>query len=155
MLISERRSPMANSKFGNKKVMVDGIKFDSKAESLYYRKLKRQGMSFLAVDSTYCAMQERITLQDSFMLNGKRIPPIVYKADFVIYKDGNVVKVIDVKGFQDAISKLKMKMFANRYGFPVIFAKLDRKTNQFVEMTSFESATQQGQRQRERAKKGK
>lgn len=144
---------MTNSKFGNKKVIVDGIKFDSKAESLYYRKLKRQGMSFLAVDPTYCAMQERITLQDSFMLGEKRIPAIVYKADFVIYKDGEVAKVIDVKGFQDAISKLKMKMFAKRYGFPVIFAKLDRKTNRFIEMTSFESATQQGQRQRERAKK--
>ena len=144
---------MANSKFGNKKVIVDGIKFDSKAESLYYRKLKRQGMSFLAVDSTYCAMQERIILQDSFTLEGKRIPAIEYKADFVIYEDGQVKKVIDVKGFQDAISKLKMKMFAKRYGFPVIFAKLDWRTNRFIEMTSFESAKEQGQRQRARAKK--
>lgn len=144
---------MTNSKYGNKKAVVDGIKFDSKAESLYYRKLKRQGMSFLAADSIYCAMQERIVLQDSFMLDGKRIPAIEYKADFVIYEDGQVKKVIDVKGFQDAISKLKMKMFAKRYGFPVIFAKLDRKTNRFVEMTSFESATQQGQRQRERRKR--
>lgn len=144
---------MTRSKFGNKKIMVDGIIFDSKAESLYYRKLKRQGMSFLAVDTTYCVMQERMTLQESFLCEGIRIPAIEYKADFVIHENGQIKKVIDVKGYQDTISKLKMKLFAKRYGFPVIFAKLDRKANAFVEMTCFESAKQQGQRQRERRKR--
>ncbi len=37
--------------------------------------------------------------------------------------------MIDVKGYQDAISMLKMKMFAYRYGFPVTFAKFDSKIN--------------------------
>lgn len=143
---------MTKSKYGNKKTVVDGIKFDSTAESLYYRLLKRKGMSFLAIDPIHCVLQDRIILQDSFYLDGKKIPAIEYKADFVIYKNGKVAKVIDVKGYQDAISMLKMKMFANRYGFPVIFAKLDRKRNVFVEMSSFESATEQRKRQAARRK---
>ncbi|MCC9086199.1 hypothetical protein LOS19_03660 [Enterococcus faecium] len=61
--------------------------------------------------------------------------------------------MIDVKGYQDAISMLKMKMFAYRYGFPVTFAKFDSKINKFIEMDCFESARQQRKRQTERRKK--
>ncbi len=56
-----------------------------------------------------------------------KVAPIHYQADFVIYEEGKLVKVVDVKGYQDAISMLKMKMFANRYGFPVTFAKFNSK----------------------------
>jgi hypothetical protein len=31
---------MAENKYGNKKTIVDGIKFDSKAEAKYYEQLK-------------------------------------------------------------------------------------------------------------------
>lgn len=50
------------SKYGNKKHEVDGITFDSKAEARYYMKLKRNGMSFMPLSETYCAMQEKWTL---------------------------------------------------------------------------------------------
>lgn len=117
------------SKYGNKKHEVDGITFDSKAEARYYMKLKRNGMSFMPLSETYCAMQENVLLQEGYLCNDRKIAPIYYRADFVIYENGQVKKVIDVKGYQDAISMLKMKMFAHRYGFPVTFAKFDSKIN--------------------------
>lgn len=141
------------SKYGNKKHEVDGITFDSKAEARYYMKLKRNGMSFMPLSETYCAMQENVLLQEGYLCNDRKIAPIYYRADFVIYENGQVKKVIDVKGYQDAISMLKMKMFARRYGFPVTFAKFDSKINKFIEMDCFESARQQRKRQAERRKK--
>lgn len=113
------------SKYGNKKHEVDGITFDSKAEARYYMKLKRNGMSFMPLSETYCAMQENVLLQEGYLCNDRKIAPIYYRADFVIYENGQVKKVIDVKGYQDAISMLKMKMFAHRYGFPVTLDFLD------------------------------
>lgn len=98
-------------------------------------------------------MQENVLLQEGYLCNDRKIAPIHYRADFVIYENGKVKKVIDVKGYQDAISMLKMKMFAHRYGFPVIFAKFDSKINKFIEMDCFESARQQRKRQSDRRKK--
>lgn len=145
--------PATRSKYGNKKVVVDGITFDSKAEARYYRKLKMNGMSFMSLDETYCTMQENLLLQEGYYCEGYKVPPIHYRADFVIYENGKVTKVVDVKGYQDAISMLKMKMFAHRYGFPVIFAKFNAKENKFIEMSCFESARQQRKRQSDRRKK--
>lgn len=139
------------SKYKNKKIVVDGYKFDSRAEARYYEMLKRQGMSFLPLSNVHCTMQENVVLQDDFVLNGKKILKINYRADFIIYDGPNIIKVVDVKGYQDSMSKLKMKMFAKRYGFPVTFAKWNRNTNSFDEMTCFESAKEQGQRAKERA----
>jgi hypothetical protein len=141
------------NKYNNKKHEVDGIKFDSRAEARYYMKLKRAGMSFMPLSETYCAMQENVLLQEGFLCEGRRIAPIHYRADFVIYENGQVKKVVDVKGYQDANSMLKMKMFAHRYGFPVTFAKFDSKINKFIEMDCFESARQQRKRQAEKRKK--
>lgn len=87
------------SKYGNKKHDVDGITFDSKAEARYYMKLKRNGMSFMPLSETYCAMQENVLLQEGYLCNDRKIAPICYRADFVIYENGQVKKVIDVKGY--------------------------------------------------------
>lgn len=141
------------AKYGNTKIVVDGITFDSKAEARYYKILKRKGISFMPLSGTYCAMQENVLLQDSFYCEGQKIAAINYRADFVLYEDGKVKKVVDVKGYQDAISMLKMKMFASRYGFPVTFAKFNSKTNKFEEMSCFESARLQRKRATDRRKK--
>ena len=54
-------------------------------------------------------------MQEGFDLNGKRIRPITYKADFkVIYKDGHE-EVIDVKGKLTEEFKIKRKMLLYRY----------------------------------------
>lgn len=102
-------------KFGAVKTVIDGIKFDSKAEALYYQLHKHdEGMK----------MQETFVLQDKFRLNGKAYIAIKYKPDFTFYDEqGNLTKIVDVKGVMTDIFKIKAKLFANRYGMQITVAK--------------------------------
>lgn len=84
------------SKYGNKKKVVDGIKFDSIDESEYYLYLKRRGLTF--------TMQNRYTILDKFSYMGRLVRPIVYKDDFRV---GNYI--IDIKGKETDHFKLKCK----------------------------------------------
>ena len=103
---------MSYNKYKNKKTMVDGIKFDSEMESHYYIYLKQLKEMGEVVDFV---LQPTYLLQEGFNLNGKRIRPITYKADFkVIYKDGHE-EVIDVKGKLTEEFKIKRKMLLYRY----------------------------------------
>ena len=142
------------SKFGNKKVVVDDYKFDSKAEAAYYVMLRDRGYSFMPIAGKYVAMQKFIPIQSAVTLkNGEKIQAVRYKADFVFYDGLNIEKVVDVKGYQDSESKLKMKMFAKEYGYPVTFAKYDHRKGTFEEMSCFESLRRQNQRAKERREK--
>ena len=103
---------MSYNKYKNKKTMVDGIKFDSEMESHYYIYLKQLKEIGEVVNFV---LQPSYLLQEGFNLNGKRIRPITYKADFkVIYKDGHE-EVIDVKGKLTEEFKIKRKMLLYRY----------------------------------------
>ena len=103
---------MSYNKYNNKKTIVDGIKFDSEMESHYYIYLKQLKEIGEIVDFV---LQPTYLLQEGFNLNGKRIRPITYKADFkVIYKDGHE-EVIDVKGKITEEFKIKRKMLLYRY----------------------------------------
>ena len=103
---------MSYNKYNNKKTIVDGIKFDSEMESHYYIYLKQLKEIGEVVDFV---LQPTYLLQEGFNLNGKRIRPITYKADFkVIYKDGHE-EVIDVKGKLTEEFKIKRKMLLYRY----------------------------------------
>ena len=103
---------MGYNKYNNKKTIVDGIKFDSEMESHYYLYLKHLKEIGEVVDFV---LQPTYLLQEGFNLNGKRIRPITYKADFkVIYKDGHE-EVIDVKGKLTEEFKIKRKMLLYRY----------------------------------------
>ena len=103
---------MSYNKYNNKKTIVDGIKFDSEMESNYYIYLKQLKEIGEVVDFI---LQPTYLLQEGFNLNGKRIRPITYKADFkVIYKDGHE-EVIDVKGKITEEFKIKRKMLLYRY----------------------------------------
>lgn len=103
---------MGYNKYKNKKTMVDGIKFDSEMESHYYIYLKQLKEIGEVVDFV---LQPTYLLQEGFDLNGKRIRPITYRADFkVIYKDGHE-EVIDVKGKLTEEFKIKRKMLLYRY----------------------------------------
>ena len=54
-------------------------------------------------------------LQEGFIRNDKKILPIKYVSDYIVYwKDGSRT-VIDVKGLPDQISKLKRKIYWKRY----------------------------------------
>jgi hypothetical protein len=102
------------SKFGNRKIVVDGILFDSIAESKYYKKLKlleAKGM-IRAVET-----QPIFLLQEGFEKNGAKYKPITYIADFrYIDKEGNVC-IVDVKtkATETDVFRIKHKLFEKRY----------------------------------------
>lgn len=101
------------SKYKNEKIVVDGIKFDSKKEARYYCELVLKKKARII---KYFQLQPRIVLQEGFRTeDGKKIREIVYKADFkVIYPDGKV-EIVDTKGFRTKEYLIKKKMLLFRY----------------------------------------
>ena len=122
------------NKYNAKKVTVDGITFDSVAESRYYKYL----LGLIAAGEVESfEMQKSYTLLDKFPhpKTGKTIRAIKYMPDFeVIYSDGRV-EVVDVKGFmKNPVFLLKAKLFMFRYQVPLLVVKWDSKTKTFVEV---------------------
>lgn len=116
-------------KYKNKKAQVDGILFDSKAEARYYilhrnNKNMKMQVKFLLTDTMY------------FEHNGqkKTIGKMSYIPDFVFYDDeGNIEKVVDVKGMKTKEFNVKAKIFMEKYQIPLILAKYDSRTGLFTE----------------------
>lgn len=105
------------SKYGNKKVMYDGIKFDSAKERNYYLKFKMMQDAGIIKD---LELQKRFILQKGYTINGKKRREISYYADFcyVTTKDDKL-HVIDIKGYRTDVYKLKKKLFENKYGIEI------------------------------------
>ncbi|EIS5383917.1 DUF1064 domain-containing protein [Listeria innocua] len=117
------------SKYNAKKVVIDNIKFDSKAEAAYYQQLKLLKMTGEVVSFD---LQPEFVLQESFRKNGKLYRAIKYKADFlVLYKDGHE-ELIDVKGMLTKEFRIKQKLFELRYMQSIKCLKL--KGRNFVEV---------------------
>ena len=101
-------------KYKNVKTVVNGINFDSKKEAGYYGilRLKEKAKIIDRFD-----MQVRYDL----VVNGINI--CFYKADFVTYKDGQVLDVIDVKSEMTKklpVYRLKKKLVKAIYGFDIV-----------------------------------
>lgn len=105
-----RRS--SRSKYGNKKTTTRGVTFDSKAEALYYAELlTHQGTGAIKE----IELQPKFELQPTFTKNGVTHRAITYVADFkVTYADGDI-SIIDVKGMETPVFKMKHKMFEYKY----------------------------------------
>ncbi|EHN6041061.1 DUF1064 domain-containing protein [Listeria monocytogenes] len=117
------------SKYNAKKVVIDNVKFDSKAEAAYYEQLKLLKMSGEVVSFD---LQPEFILQDSFVKNGKKYHAIKYRADFLVrYKDGHE-ELIDVKGMLTNEFILKRKLFEMRYMQSIKCVKL--KGGEFLEV---------------------
>ncbi len=101
------------SKYYSKKVVVDGITFDSKKEANRYSELKMLEKAGKIKD---LKLQHQFVLQPPFRKNGKAIRAITYVADFTYYdleKMKNVVE--DVKGYKTDVYSMKKKMFEYIY----------------------------------------
>lgn len=103
------------NKYHNKKIVIDGIKFDSKKEGNYYTKLKLMQNAGLIWN---LELQKKYILQAGFTFNGKKIREISYYADFV-YEDKDGIYVIDTKGYRTDVYKLKKKLFIRKYGIDI------------------------------------
>lgn len=98
-------------KYGNRKTIVDGIKFDSKAEAERYKELRMMEQSGVITD---LKCQPKFQLIPTFVKDGKTFRGITYIADFSYIQDGRTV-VEDVKGYKTEVYKLKRKMFEYYY----------------------------------------
>lgn len=98
-------------KYGNKRVIIDGIQFDSKKEADHYSKLK---LLEKAGKITGLSLQVKYP----FIHNEVKIAS--YIADFTWYDEQGKFIVCDVKGFRTAIYRLKKKMMKAYYGFDIL-----------------------------------
>src|SRR3990167_8364851 len=96
------------SKFGNRKTIMDGIRFDSQKEAAQYAKLrilqKNGQIGDLKVHPSYL-------IQEGFSYyEGSNLRPVYYEADFEFQEKGTGTRIIqDVKGFKPPVYKLKKK----------------------------------------------
>ena len=104
------------SKYGAKKIEIDGIKFDSKRESERYTVLKY--LESIG-DITDLQLQVPFELQPKYIMDGKTVRAIKYVADFV-YKDKNGNTVVeDSKGYRTKEYLLKKKLFEYKFNLKI------------------------------------
>lgn len=125
--LSQRKK--RSSKYNNHKVELDGYVFDSKAEAEYYSQLKLRKR---ANDIKSFKLQPEYILQSGFVKDGKKYQPIKYIADFEIHHKDGSIEVVDVKGVQTQVFRLKMRMFHKKYSYKLTLVQL--KNGEFVEI---------------------
>lgn len=90
--------PLYSNKYGAKKTVIDGQKFDSKFEAEYYGELKlREKAGEIKI----------LELQPKVYLSQARI---LYRPDFLIL-DGSDRVYIDVKGFKTVTFAIKKRLW--------------------------------------------
>ena len=100
-------------KYGNRKTAVNGILFDSAKEARRYCEL----MALLeAGQISDLRLQRNFTLTEGYTdTGGKRVKPIVYRADFVYISDGReVVEDVKSRGTRTKEYLLKKKLMKNK-----------------------------------------
>lgn len=108
---------MKRNKFNAIKTTIDGIKFDSKKESMRYSQLKLYEKGGLISD---LRLQVSYELIPKLVINGKTERAIKYVADFVYYDTVHKVEVVeDVKGMITDVFKLKYRLMKLQHGIDV------------------------------------
>ena len=114
------------SKYGNRKVVRDGIKFDSEREAARFGELKVLRAMGKIRD---LRLQANFTLVEGYKtIEGEGIKPIVYRADFVYERatepdrNGTVYwlrEVEDAKGAKTKDYLLKKKLMQDKYNITI------------------------------------
>lgn len=114
------------SKYGNRKVVRDGIKFGSEREAARFAELKVLRAMGRIRD---LRLQANFTLVEGYTtIEGKRIKPMVYRADFTYERatepdcNGTVYwlrEVEDAKGMKTKDYLLKKKLMQDKYGITI------------------------------------
>lgn len=105
------------SKYYSRKVIIDGIKFDSKKEGNRYLELK---LLLKARKIRDLELQKKFELLPKYKINNKTIRAISYIADFVYWDiSKNEMIIEDTKGFKTEVYKLKKKLFEYKYGIEI------------------------------------
>lgn len=108
------------SKYHNKKVEYNGMKFDSKKEMAVWIKLE---LLQKAGEIKCLERQCEYELLPSFKLNGKVYRKTIYKCDMrYVSTNDDKIHVVDVKSLITAkndVYRLKKKLMAYRYGIEI------------------------------------
>lgn len=114
------------NKYGNRKVVRDGIKFDSEREAARFGELKVLRAMGKIRD---LRLQANFTLVEGYKtIEGKRIKPMVYRADFTYERaaepdrNGTVHwlrEVEDAKGTKTKDYMLKKKLMQDKYNITI------------------------------------
>lgn len=148
MLVIAKKKEKVN-KFNNKKVVVNGISFDSKMEADFYLYILEQIEEGIVEEFE---RQPEFILQEGFTKRGLKFLPIKYKADFELWLADGTNYVVDVKGFETADFKIKKKMFEKRYPQElklITFSKID---GGWIELADLKEARKQRKLEKERQK---
>lgn len=96
------------SKYNSRKVRIDGIHFDSQKEADYYCELKLLLKS--GIIDGFCR-------QARFVVTAGNDETKVaeYVTDFVIFYPDKTYRIVDVKGMETEVFKLKMKSLKEKY----------------------------------------
>lgn len=124
MVIHKRR----RGKYNAQPVVIDGIRFASKAEGTYYMLTRNKPQKI--------TMQESFEILSAFKINGKRYSARKYKPDFCFYDGEKLARVVDVKGGSATLTtdaRLRMLLFMIRYKIPITIARYDYHTGLFTE----------------------
>lgn len=110
------------SKYGNKKTVVDGITFDSKAEARRYIELK---VLEAKGEIEKLELQPKYKLISKYTLEGRTVRETNYIGDFQYYCHKRKKLIVeDVKGAPETdVFKLKRKLFGAKYGFDITIIK--------------------------------
>lgn len=103
------------SKYGNKKVVIDGIKFDSIREGNYYQQLK---ILERAGEISNLTLQPSFELAPAVTIAGKKKRALAYRADFQ-YKENGKVIVVDVKGMKTAVYVIKRHLMKSVHNIDI------------------------------------
>ena len=101
------------NKYNARRVTVDGISFDSRKEADYYSALKLQLRAGLI--KGFCR-------QPRFPLTENSLRAVEYVSDFIVFNNDGPADIVDVKGMETDVFRLKMKQMRER--FPKLEVKL-------------------------------
>ncbi|MHC1683716.1 MAG: DUF1064 domain-containing protein [Clostridiaceae bacterium] len=99
-------------KYNSKKIVIDGITFDSIDEARYYESLKKRKAKG---EIENFELQPKYTLIESFKKYDKTHRATTYTPDFLIYHLDGTEELIDVKGFSTQQGDLRRKLFDSRF----------------------------------------
>ena len=104
------------SKYGNKRIEIDGIRFASQKEGYRYVELKYLQRLGVISDLRLQVKFELIPKMKSE--KGKVIQPLTYIADFVYTENGKQI-VEDVKGYKTKVYEIKKKLMRYVHGIEI------------------------------------
>lgn len=112
----EVKAARSKQKYGNQRIEIDGVAFDSKAEARYWRVLQYR---IKAREITNLRRQVVYELAPAVVIGGRKRPPLRYIADFV-WDEGGKTVTADVKGVVADAYRIKRHLMKSVHGIDIM-----------------------------------